>query len=145
MAFGTSNPRLFALTDLRGVKRIDGGQPWDYPSHLEPRIVNGWYRTESAVPADFKGKPVRLYFARLYGMKVTLWVDSRQVEHRDLPRWLWYDYHHEQEFDLTPFVRSGETQTLTLRLFKEPDWGGPYAGAFLYSPKDTARKLDGLK
>jgi len=127
--------------ELERASPIDIGQPWDYQGHLKPRIANGWYQTRFNVPLAFKGKPIRLYFTRIYGMKITLWIGGKLVEHRDLPRWFWYDYHHEREFDVTNFVKPGETQTITMRVFKEFDWGGPYGGAFLYSPKDAARQI----
>ncbi len=116
-------------------KRIDIGQPWDYQGYATPRTANGWYRTRIKVPVVFQGEPVRLLFTRLYGMKITIYLDGKFVEHRDLPRWFWYDYNHQREFDLTKVVTPGRRQTLTVRIFKEFDWGGPYGNVFLYSPK----------
>ena len=127
-----------AEKELPGQRTIDIGQPWDYQGCHEPRTANGWYRTEVKVPKGMAGKAVKLYFTRLYGMKVTVWLDGKLVEHRDLPRYFWYNYHHEQEFDLTEAIEPGKRQVLTVRVFKEFDWGGPYGGAFVYSPVGEA-------
>ena len=93
----------------------------------------------------FAGEAVRLHFSKLFGMKVTVWLDGQLIEHRDLPRYFWFDYNHSNEFDLTEVVTPGAAQTLTVRVFKEFDWGGPYGAVFLYSPKDAGTALEGAE
>lgn len=133
------------LESLPDEETIDIGQPWDYQGHAEPRTANGWYRTTIRVPAEFAGEAVRLHFSKLFGMKVTVWLDGQLIEHRDLPRYFWFDYNHSNEFDLTEVVTPGAAQTLTVRVFKEFDWGGPYGAVFLYSPKDAGTALEGAE
>lgn len=47
------------------------------------------------------------------------------------PATFWYDYNHEQEFDVTPYVRPGQKNTIAFRVFKSFDFGGTYRRVFL--------------
>lgn len=42
------------------------------------------------------------------------------------PDFFWMNYDHRREFDLTPYIKPGERNTLAIRIFKSFDFGGSY-------------------
>jgi hypothetical protein len=47
------------------------------------------------------------------------------------PETFWYDYKHDQEFDVTKYVKPGQKNTVAFRVFKSFDHAGSYDRIFL--------------
>jgi len=100
-----------------------------------------FYRTDVEVPASFaNAKKVVLYFPSIIARAVQIWINGQQVEfdygtYKDTtwrgPDYFWVDYNHQQQFDVTAYVKAGAANTIAFRVFKSYDHGGTYDRAFL--------------
>ena len=89
-----------------------------------PFVGVGWYRLDFEVPTFEEGKRATIIFdgamshARVYinGMEVGYWP---------------YGY-NSFHFDITPYIKAGEVNTLAVRLENEPESSRWYPGAGLY-------------
>ena len=100
-----------------------------------------FYRTEVRVPRSFTGKEkVTMLFASIIARGLQVWIDGEPVEfdheaYKDTtwrgPATFWYDYNHELEIDVTPYIRPGKRQTIAFRVYKAFDFGGTYRRVFL--------------
>jgi hypothetical protein len=100
-----------------------------------------FYRTEVNVPQDFAGKEkITLYFPGLIAKAMQIWVNGQPVtfdvngEQSTIwrgPTYFWINYDHQVEFDITPYVKAGQKNTLAFRVFKSYDFGGSYRRVWL--------------
>ena len=89
-----------------------------------PFVGVGWYRLDFEAPTFAEGKRATIIFdgamshARVYinGMEVGYWP---------------YGY-NSFHFDITPYIKAGEVNTLAVRLENEPESSRWYPGAGLY-------------
>ena len=107
----------------------------------EREVSAFFYRTETTVPKNFAGKEkITLYFPGLIARAMQIWVNGQPVmfdvngEKSPIwrgPEYFWFDYDHQREFDLTPFIKPGEKNTIAFRAFKSHDFGGSYRRVWL--------------
>lgn len=99
-----------------------------------------FYRTTADVPAAFAGKKVTLFFASLIAHRLQLWVNGKPVEFTqndrktttwEGPEYFWINYDHRQEFDITPYIKAGQPNTIAFRVHKSHDIGGSYRRIYL--------------
>lgn len=99
-----------------------------------------FYRTEVAVPQNFAGKKVTLFFSSLIAKEVQIWINGQPVEFTQAdkksttwqgPEYFWMDYNHALEFDVTPYIKPGQKNTIAFRAFKAHDFGGSYRRIYL--------------
>ena len=126
---------------------VDGLEDWDttvvpdvkYQTQREPAAF--FYRTEVTVPKSFEGKrKVVLYFPSLIARALRVWINGRPVmfdngEFVDEiwrgPSYFWFNYDHQQAFDVTALIKPGQRNTIAFRVFKSFDHGGTYDRIFL--------------
>jgi len=100
-----------------------------------------FYRTDVVVPETFAGKDkITIFFPSIIAKGLQIWVNGEPVEF-DLgeykgtvwrgPATFWYDYHHDEEFDITEHVKPGHANTIAFRVYKSFDFGGTYRRVFL--------------
>jgi len=107
----------------------------------EREVSAFFYRTDVNVSKDFQGKEkITLYFPGLIARAVQIWVNGQPVtftvngETSTIwrgPEYFWYDYNHQREFDLTPYIKPGAKNTIAFRVFKSHDFGGSYRRPWL--------------
>ena len=100
-----------------------------------------FYRAEVEIPQDFAGKQKFVwYFPSIIARALQVWIDGKEVVfdqkgEKDTiwrgPQYFWYDYNHQLQFDITPYVKPGQKQTLCFRVFKSHDFGGTYRRFYL--------------
>jgi len=100
-----------------------------------------FYRTDVNVPKDFQDKQkITLYFPALIARAMQIWVNGQPVtftvngEQSTIwrgPEYFWFDYNHQREFDLTPYIKPGAKNTIAFRVFKSHDFGGSYRRVYL--------------
>jgi hypothetical protein len=74
-----------------------------------PYIGPAWYQREIEIPADWKGKDIRLTLERVL-WESRVWVDKQAVGEPQ------HSLSVPHRYDLTKHLRPGETHTLTLRI-----------------------------
>lgn len=100
-----------------------------------------FYRTEVDVPAAFGDSDrVELFFPSLIARALRVWINGEPVKFENDgytdeiwrgPAYFWYNYNHEQRFDVTPSIKPGERNTIAFRIFKSFDHAGTYDRVFL--------------
>jgi hypothetical protein len=105
-----------------------------------------FYRTQVKVPGSFKGgQKITLYFTSIIAKGLQIWVNGQEVEfdydykgpkpYKDTvwrgPDYFWINYNHEQSFDVTPYIKPGQLNTIAFRVFKSFDIGGTYRRVYL--------------
>ena len=70
----------------------------------------GSYRREIIVPADWKGKDIIAHFGSVTS-NMYLWVNGRYVGYSE-------DSKLEAEFDLTPYLKPGQTNLIAFQVFR---------------------------
>src|SRR5262249_50895297 len=112
----------------------------DVKYRTQREVAAFFYRTEADVPATFQGKKVSLYFSSLIAKGLQIWINGEPVEfdypnYKDTiwrgPDYFWYNYNHQQEFDVTPYIKLGQKNTIAFRVFKSFDFAGTYRRIFL--------------
>lgn len=113
----------------------------DIKYKTEREVAAFFYRTEVAVPETFKeAERVVLYFPSLIARSLRIWVNGQAVvfdngsykdENWRGPGYFWFNYDHQQEFDVTPYVKPGQKNTIAFRVFKSFDHAGTYDRIFL--------------
>ncbi len=112
----------------------------DIKFQTQNEVAAFFYRTDVEVPASFVGKKITLFFPSLISRALQIWVNGTPVEfdHGDYkdavcrgPETFWYNYNHDQEFDVTKYVRPGQRNTIAFRVFKSFDHAGSYDRIFL--------------
>jgi len=109
-----------------------------YGTEREPAAF--FYRTEMEVPANFAGKKINLFFASVIANEMKIWINGQPVEFTQKdkksmtwqgPAYFWVDYNHAVEFDVTPYIKVGQKNTIAIRVFKKYDIGGMYRRVYL--------------
>ncbi len=125
----------FADSSWERVRTTAG---WETQGHQDreghPERGIGWYRMSVDVPDSAAGKPVRL-LAPAVVSEVWLWVNGEYAGHR--PYLVPWSRPHELDLDVTPYVRPGARNEITLRVlsnFEVFGASGVYERMFLYSP-----------
>ena len=100
-----------------------------------------FYRAEVAVPKSFEGRQkITIFYPGLIARALQIWINGEPVEFDSVryaetvwrgPERFWMDYHHDEEFDVTPYILPGEKNTIAFRIFKSYEFGGTYRRAFL--------------
>ena len=112
----------------------------DVKYNTQREVAAFFYRTEANVPASFKDRRISIFFPSIIARGLQIWINGVPVEfdhgtHKDTiwrgPMTFWYNYDHQQEFDVTPYIRPGKNSTIALRVFKCFDFGGTYRRVFL--------------
>ncbi len=86
------------------------------PVPYKDNIV-GSYRREIVVPADWSGEDITLYIGAVSSCAY-VWVNGDFVGYTE-------DGRLEAEFDVTPFIKPGETNTIAFRVFRWCDVPSP--------------------
>ena len=122
--------------------RVTSEPPEEYTAYKERNPV-GSYRREFTIPADWDGREIFLHFA---GVKSAMyvWVNGLQVGYSQGSM-------TPAEFDVTPFVKAGQENTIACEIYRWSDgsyledqdmWrlSGIYRDVWLYAtPKVTIR------
>ena len=112
----------------------------DVKYNTQREVAAFFYRTEAKVPRSVKGKKVTILFPSIIARGLQIWINGESVEfdcgtHKDTtwrgPTTFWYDYDHQEEFDVTPHIKPGQKNTIVFRVFKCFDFGGTYRRVFL--------------
>jgi hypothetical protein len=99
----------------------------------------GWYRSTFEVPADFAGKPVRLWLGGVLN-EGWVWINGRYAGHK--PHALWWSGDRELDLDISSLVTPGRPNTLAIRIWNDAEIGGLYRRGFAYSPVRSEPALD---
>jgi exo-1,4-beta-D-glucosaminidase len=71
-----------------------------------------WFRTEFTLPAEYKGKTIRLGFDGI-NFRAEVWLNGRRIATSEQMAGAWRLF----EFDATAFARPGETNVLAVEVF----------------------------
>ena len=118
----------------REVQGYQDRKGWSQPSM-------GWYRTTVDVPADAKGKPIRITFGAIYNQGAWLWVNGtlRHFDTGRKGRLGFYDDITPIEADITDLIKPGETNEIAVLVDTELPATIPKSGiirrAFLWTPR----------
>ena len=80
-----------------------------FPFFLTPArhyVGNAWYERTVVVPRSWNRRPVTLYLERPH-IETTVYVNGKEVGHQ-------MSLSAPHQYDLTPFVRFGKTNTITI-------------------------------
>jgi hypothetical protein len=104
------------------------------------QVAAYFYRTDAEVPATFKDKKITLFCSSIIAKAIQIWINGEPVEfdyktYKDTtwrgPDYFWFNYNHAQEFDVTPYIKPGQKNTIAIRTFKSYDFGGSYRRIYL--------------
>ena len=94
----------------------------------------GWYRESVEIPAKFKGKPVSFYCGGAIN-EAWVWINGKYAGHKAHD--LWWSHANDFELDVTQYVRPGEQNQITVRVWNDAEIGGLYRRGFFWSPNST--------
>ncbi len=130
---------------VEGWKPIDTTLYWEAQGYQDKKGWNapymGWYRTSVDVPAEARGKTLRLTFGAIYNQGVWLWVNGtmRQFDVGTKGKLGFIDDITPLEADVTDLIRPGETNQIAVLVDTEAPGRNPRSGihrrAFLWSPR----------
>ena len=89
-----------------------------------PFVGTGWYRLDFEVPEFSQGKTATIVFDGAMS-HARVWLNGQEVGY-------WPYGYNSFHFDITPYLKSGETNTLAVRLENEHESSRWYPGAGLY-------------
>ena len=122
----------------RDWETIRTSRIWEVQGY-EDKVGHGydgvaWYRTTANIPAEFAGRPIKLNFGGVFG-KMLIWVNGQFVAYRPfkLPWWLG-DYNVTYDIDVSSAIKSGQDNTIVIRVDNEFEWGGIFRRVFAWSP-----------
>lgn len=104
----------------------------------QARGYNGyaWYQTTATIPAEYEGKKLTLFIGAVNN-KAWVWVNDKLAGSVPFHEyWMRWKYHHE--IDLTDYLKAGQTNTITIRVWNDQDAGGIFRRCFIYAPNETA-------
>lgn len=117
----------------------------DVKYNTQREVSAFFYRTDVYVPKTFAGsKKIVLYFTSIIARGLQVWINGKAVKfdngkYKDEiwrgPSYFWFNYDHRQEFDVTPYIKPGEKNTIAFRIFKSYDHAGTYDRVFLLAKK----------
>jgi hypothetical protein len=117
----------------------------DVKYQTQREVAAYFYRTDVKVPKGFgDAKHVSLYFPSIIARGVQIWINGKAVEfdngdYKDTvwrgPSYFWFDYDHQEEFDISGHIKPGEKNTIAFRIFKSFDHAGSYDRIFLLGKK----------
>ena len=85
----------------------------ELPMDMESQFaVPWWYRTEFAVPENFRGKLLWLHFGGI-NYRADIWIDGHQVADARTAVGTWRIY----DFNVTSLVRPGERSTIAVKVY----------------------------
>lgn len=100
-----------------------------------------FYRFDVNIPKSFKtGKRTVLFMPSVIARAVQIWINGEPItfDHDTYksdtwhgPATFWYDYNHQQMFDITGHLKPGQKNTIAWRIFKSYDHGGTYDRVFI--------------
>jgi hypothetical protein len=90
-----------------------------------------WYRGTFEVPAEFENKPVHIWFGGAWN-EVWLWVNGEYAGHHPYREAHSYGFN----FDVSALVRSGEKNSIAIRVWNQTDLGGLCHRGFFWSPTE---------
>jgi len=97
----------------------------------------GWYRFRVKVPRKFKKSEMRLLIGGVIN-EAWVWVNGQYAGHR--PHKIWWSGPHESfESDVTEFIKPGDENVITLRVYNNGEVGGMLRRGFLYAPTEGAK------
>ncbi|MFW6061094.1 MAG: DUF4838 domain-containing protein [Phycisphaeraceae bacterium] len=109
-----------------------------------------FYRFDVDVPAEFAdAERSAIFFPSLIARTLQIWIngqpvtfdhDTWQSETWHGPATFWYDYNHQQQFDITGLLEPSETNTIAFRVFKSFDHGGTYDRIYLLADPPGAEE-----
>jgi hypothetical protein len=93
---------------------------------------HAWYRTSFDVPAKFKGKKMILFLGGLNNQS-WIWINGKLAGatpyHEYWARWKYHD-----TVDISDFVRPGQKNEISIRIWNDQEAGGIFRRSFVYSP-----------
>ena len=89
-----------------------------------PFVGTGWYRLDFEVPEFSQGKTATIVFDGAMS-HARVWLNGQEVGY-------WPYGYNSFHFDITPYLKAGETNTLAVRLENEHESSRWYPGAGLY-------------
>lgn len=102
------------------------------------RGYNGfaWYSTNVEIPAEYEGKKLTLFIGAVNN-KAWVWVNDKLAGATPFHEyWMRWKYHHE--IDLTDYIKPGQKNRITIRVWNDQDAGGIFRRSFIYSPNESA-------
>jgi Glycosyl hydrolases family 2, sugar binding domain/Glycosyl hydrolases family 2, TIM barrel domain/Glycosyl hydrolases family 2 len=100
--------RWFAELPARAVRSVEVPHTWNVEPGLEEVTGPGWYEREVTIPADWKGRTVRIQFDAVYH-SAEVWVNGQKAgEHRG-------SGYVRFSVDITHLVRPGEKNRVVVR------------------------------
>lgn len=126
--------------DLSELEEWDVTVVPDIRYETQREVAAFFYQTEVEIPKSFSGQRATLYFPSLIARGMQIWIDGEPVtfdygSYRDTvfrgPPTFWYNYDHQQRFDITPYLKPGQKQVIAFRVFKSFDHAGSYDRIFL--------------
>ena len=119
----------------------------DVKYNTQREISAFFYRTDVKIPKSFaKSKKVTIYFPSIIARGLQIWINGEAVQfdngnYKDYiwrgPSYFWFNYDHQQEFDITGLLKPGSINTIAFRIFKSFDHAGTYDRIFLLAdPKE---------
>ena len=109
-------PAVWELNGYGDPIYVNVGYAWRNQYKNQPPLVPveenhvGSYRREITVPADWKGKDIIAHFGAV-SSNMYLWVNGKFVGYSE-------DSKLEAEFDLTPYLKSGQKNLIAFQVFR---------------------------
>lgn len=109
-------PGIWELNGYGDPVYLNYGYPWrgkyaDNPPYVPVKENHvGSYRREIVVPADWRGKDIIAHFGSVTS-NIYLWVNGRFVGYSE-------DSKLAAEFDLTPYLKTGEKNLIAFQVFR---------------------------
>ncbi len=123
-------------------KKIRTSQIWETQGDLEDKEGRGydgvaWYMTKVNVPKKFAGRKIAMNFGGVFG-KMLIWVNGEFAHYRPWKGpWWTLKMNTAFDIDVTDVIKPGQTNTITIRVDNEFEWGGLFRRMFLYAPKQS--------
>lgn len=93
---------------------------------------HAWYRTSFDVPAKFKGKKMTLFLGGLNNQS-WIWINGKLAGatpyHEHWVRWKYHD-----TVDISDFIKPGQKNEISIRIWNDQNAGGIFRRSFIYSP-----------
>ena len=114
-------------------KRISTTMFWTYQW---PGVYNGpaYYRTSVHIDEHWNGKTINFTNVGMFGEQ-DLYVNGQHVGHRDWNSVWWHNPNYSPwDVDITPAIKAGQDNQITLIVNSPTEWGGSTHRMFLWSP-----------
>jgi hypothetical protein len=122
-------------------KTIETTRCWEAQGYQDEKTLRGyngfaWYRTRFNVPAQFKGRRIKLFIGGINNQG-WCWVNGEIADQiPNHPGYMRWRYHYE--IDVTDQVHFGADNELTIRVLNDDNFGGIFRRSFVYAARADA-------